>query len=208
MWSASSPVSGPLRLSVTQRYAFGTICFLLRPKLKISILLSNCHTFLLMLLMRIWCYIEAIFPGWWFSLFSSRVCFTMYWHCLEKLDVEHWTFRGLVHPLSRRDDSLLAYSYFICHIWRGVRSHPQCTHPSPQQFYLIKLWSYRHWALEPINVVIPFESVDETQVCDHSNESYRAVFSSGVVCFWQFCKMKFQIFSLSFELSTLGEWNG
>ena len=26
--------------------------------------------------------------------------------------------------------------------------------------------------LEPINVVVPFYSVDETLVCDHSNESY------------------------------------
>ena len=26
--------------------------------------------------------------------------------------------------------------------------------------------------LEPINVVVPFESVDQTPVCDHSNESY------------------------------------
>ena len=34
-------------------------------------------------------------------------------------------------------------------------------------------------------VVLTFKSVDETLVCDHSNESYRAVLSSGAVCFWQ-----------------------
>ena len=56
---------------------------------------------------------------------------------------------------------------------------------------------------EPINVVVPFESVDETPVRDHSNESYWAVFSSGAVCFWQFRKMTFQISPLSFEVSTL-----
>ena len=47
-----------------------------------------------------------------------------------------------------------------------------------------------------INVVVAFESVDETLVCDHSNESYQAVLSIGAVCFWQFYKMKFKIFSL------------
>ena len=32
-------------------------------------------------------------------------------------------------------------------------------------------------------VLVTLKSVDETQVCDHSNESYCAVFSSGAVCF-------------------------
>ena len=50
--------------------------------------------------------------------------------------------------------------------------------------------------LESINVVVPFECLDETLVCDHSNESYWAVLSShGAVCFWQFCKMVFKLFS-------------
>ena len=40
-----------------------------------------------------------------------------------------------------------------------------------------------------------FESVDETLVCDHSNESYRAVLSRGA---------EIHDFPLSFELSTLG----
>ena len=53
-------------------------------------------------------------------------------------------------------------------------------------------------------VVLTFMFVDETLVCDHSNESYWAVLSCGAVCFWQFCKMKFKIFPLSFELGTLG----
>ena len=30
-------------------------------------------------------------------------------------------------------------------------------------------------------MVLTFKSVDETLVCDHSNESYRAVLSSGTV---------------------------
>ena len=37
--------------------------------------------------------------------------------------------------------------------------------------------------LESINMVLTFTSVDETIVCDHSNESYRAVLSCGTVCF-------------------------
>ena len=44
--------------------------------------------------------------------------------------------------------------------------------------------------------VLTFESVDETLVCDHWNESCWAVLSCGIVCFWQFCKMEFtEIFS-------------
>ena len=37
--------------------------------------------------------------------------------------------------------------------------------------------------LQSINVVAPFESVDETLVCDHSNQSYWAALSSDAVCF-------------------------
>ena len=33
----------------------------------------------------------------------------------------------------------------------------------------------------PFKVVVTFKSVDETLVCDYSNESYQAVFSSGTV---------------------------
>jgi len=32
-------------------------------------------------------------------------------------------------------------------------------------------------------VVLTLKSVDETLVCDHSNESYWAVFSCGTVCY-------------------------
>ena len=53
--------------------------------------------------------------------------------------------------------------------------------------------------LEPI-----IKSVDETPVCDHSNESYWAVLSSGVVCLRQFWKMIFNIFSSVLNLALLG----
>ena len=58
--------------------------------------------------------------------------------------------------------------------------------------------------LESINVALTFESVDETLLCDHSNESYWAVLLSGAVCFWQFFKMKFKIFSSVLNLAFLG----
>ena len=32
-------------------------------------------------------YIKTIFPSWWFSLFSSRVCLTLYWYCKENLNM-------------------------------------------------------------------------------------------------------------------------
>ena len=55
--------------------------------------------------------------------------------------------------------------------------------------------------LESINVVVTFKSVDETLVCDHSNESYWAILSCGAVCFWKFCIMKFKIFSSVWTLA-------
>ena len=58
--------------------------------------------------------------------------------------------------------------------------------------------------LESINVVLTFKSVDETLVCHHSNESYWAVLLCGTVCFWQFYKMKFRIFSSVLSLALLG----
>ena len=58
--------------------------------------------------------------------------------------------------------------------------------------------------LESVNVVLTFESANETLVCDHSIESYREVLSSGVVCFGQLCKMKFKIFPSELNLALLG----
>ena len=43
-------------------------------------------------------------------------------------------------------------------------------------------------------VVLTFESVDETQKCDYSNEIFTAVLFCGVVCFKIFCKMRYRIF--------------
>ena len=57
--------------------------------------------------------------------------------------------------------------------------------------------------LESINVDVPFNFVDETLVCDHSNKSCRAVLSCGTVCFGQFFQNEIQDFFLSFDLSTL-----
>ena len=48
-------------------------------------------------------------------------------------------------------------------------------------------------------ILTSFKSVDETLVCDHLNECYRAVLSSGAVCFSILRKRKFEIF-LGFEL--------
>ena len=54
-------------------------------------------------------------------------------------------------------------------------------------------------------VVLTFKSVDETLVCDHSNESHWAVLSSGAVCFLQFCKIKLKILFSVLNFST--RWN-
>ena len=53
-------------------------------------------------------------------------------------------------------------------------------------------------------VVLTFKSVDETLMCDHSNESYLAALLCGTVCFLKFCKTKLDIVFLNFELDNLG----
>ena len=67
-----------------------------------------------------------------------------------------------------------------------------------------KFWAGLTFSLPAsINVVVTFESVDETIDRHHSNESYWVVLSCDTVCFWQFCKINSSFF-LSFVLSTLG----
>ena len=53
-------------------------------------------------------------------------------------------------------------------------------------------------------MVVTFKSADETLVCDHSNESYRAVLSSSIRLFLTIVQNEIHDFPLSFELSTLG----
>ena len=43
------------------------------------------------------------------------------------------------------------------------------------------MWYCLYYAVQ--GAVLTFKYVDETLVCDHSNESYQAVLSSGAVCF-------------------------
>ena len=69
--------------------------------------------------------------------------------------------------------------------------------------FLVTMVSLAESNLESVNVVALLLSL-WTLVCDHSNESYWEVLSSGAVCCWQFCKMKFKIFPLRFEFGTLG----
>ena len=33
---------------------------------------------------------QNYFPYWWFSLFPSTLCLTIYWFCKEKLDFDHF----------------------------------------------------------------------------------------------------------------------
>ena len=79
----------------------------------------------------------------------------------------------------------------------GLASHPEgkggsCNTPSQNlpgfklQHHLIVaplILSLPESNLWSINVVAPFESVDETLACDHSNESYCTVHSCSAVCF-------------------------
>lgn len=66
--------------------------FFLSSKIKISTLLSECYTPLLMSVMRIWCYLKTIYTSFrWFSIFSLSACLTMTPHCMEKFHVNRFS---------------------------------------------------------------------------------------------------------------------
>ena len=98
------------------------------------------------------------------------------------------------------------HSLYFKFIWLYVESLILVTIP-----YSTITCTY-HWVnpftpsprVNKLNVVVPFESVDEYLVCDYSNESYWAVIACGTVCFYQCCKMKFKIFSSILNLALLG----
>lgn len=60
---------------------------------------------------------------------------------------------------------------------------------SPEQYFhvVLLIMFYKE--------VLTSTSVDETLVCNHSNENYRAILSSGAVCLPVFCKLNFGKFS-------------
>ena len=73
-----------------------------------------------------------------------------------------------------------------------------------QDFHVIQLL----WAL--YKVVLSFKSVDETLVCNHSNESYLAVLSCDTVCYAVQCKVVLTFNSvdetLDFDHSSESYW--
>ena len=67
----------------------------LTPKISLVILLTVCYTVLVMLVWRIWYWINLLSPNWYFSLFSSLVCLILYWYCEEIFCLGHsWELKG------------------------------------------------------------------------------------------------------------------
>ena len=67
----------------------------LTPKISLIILLTVCHTIHIMLVWRIWNWINPQSPDWYFPLFSSLVWLIFYWYCKEKLCLGHsWELKG------------------------------------------------------------------------------------------------------------------
>ena len=56
----------------------------LTPKISLVILLTVFHTVLVMLVWRIYCWINLYSPNWYCSLFSSFVYLILYLYCMEK----------------------------------------------------------------------------------------------------------------------------
>ena len=66
-----------------QKFPWYTVCTIsyfnsLTPKILIEILLTVCHTILVMLVWRIWYWINLLSPNWYFSLFLSLVWLILY----------------------------------------------------------------------------------------------------------------------------------
>ena len=67
----------------------------LTPKISLVILFTVCHTVLVILVWRIWYWINLYSLNWYFSLFSSLVCLILYWYCKEKFCLGHsWELKG------------------------------------------------------------------------------------------------------------------
>ena len=72
---------------------------------------------------------------------------------------------------------------------------------SSESYWAIFSYCYCYYTLQG-----GFKTVDETLVCDNSNESSWAVLSCDAVCFHVFCKLKWYFFQL---LNALwNEWKG
>ena len=59
------------------------------PKISSDILLTICHTIIIMLVWRICYWINWKSPNHYSSLFSSLVCFVLHWHFKEKFSLGH-----------------------------------------------------------------------------------------------------------------------
>ena len=53
------------------------------------ILLTICHTILMLSIWRIWYWINSWSLNWYFTLFSSLLCLILYWDCKEKFSLSH-----------------------------------------------------------------------------------------------------------------------
>ena len=60
---------------------------------------------------------------------------------------------------------------------------PQCETKLTIQMKAVEQYFHVVLFIMLYKVVLAFKSVDETLVCDHSNESYRAVLACRSVCF-------------------------
>ena len=65
------------------------------PKISLVILLTVCQTILIMLVWRIWYWINLFTSDWYFSLFSSLIWLILRWYCKEKFCLGHsWELKG------------------------------------------------------------------------------------------------------------------
>ena len=53
----------------------------LTSKIALLIQLPVCHTVLVMLVWRIWHWMNLYSPNWYYSLFSSLICLILHWYC-------------------------------------------------------------------------------------------------------------------------------
>ena len=98
----------------------------------------------------------------------------------QKMDVEFLGDQNIfIHvDLQVRFRLFLLLALFVVCLWQTYELR---LHQKLKIFGLFLNLAFPEWMMESCKVALTFESVDEIQKCDYSNESYWAVLSCGTV---------------------------
>ena len=101
------------------------------PKIILVILLTVCHTVLVMLVWRNWYWINLQSPNWYFSLFSSLVCLILYWYVVylkSKQQYGNWPFLINFEKQKHIFSASLKQYFFNCSQFHNVHVNTTAIH--------------------------------------------------------------------------------